>query len=141
VVLSPRHLDWQPGADRKSSLDLLLAAASLSESRNFLASRVESFTAIVNNQDANRLARTEARLPVTIRIPRKTQRLRVVVQTVSDGRIGAVELDRRTIDSAPEASTPEVDTSAAETAITCGSPEAIGISPTSRRNRHLAMTR
>ena len=107
VVLSPLHLDWQPGDDGKSSLDLLLAAASLSENRNFLASRVESFTAIVNNQDANRLARTEARLPVTIRIPRKTQRLRVVVQTTGDGRIGAVELDRRTIDSAPAVPTPE----------------------------------
>jgi hypothetical protein len=107
VVLSPRHLDWQPGDDGKSGLDLLLAAASLSENRNFLASRVERFTATANNQDANRLARTEARLPVTIRIPRKTQSLRVVVQTVDDGRIGAVELDRKMIDNAPEAPTPE----------------------------------
>ena len=34
-------------------------------------------------------------------------RIRVVVQTVNDGRIGAVELDRKIIDNAPEAPTPE----------------------------------
>jgi hypothetical protein len=107
VVLSPRHLDWQAGDDGKSSLDLLLAAACLSKSRNFLASRVESFTATANNQNANRVARTEARLPVTIRIPRKTQSLLIVVQTAADGRIGAIELDRKIIDNAPEAPTPE----------------------------------
>ena len=100
VVLSPRNLDWQPGDNGKSSLDLSLAAASLSSNRDFLASRVESLTITENNQDASGLARTEARLPVTIRIPRKTQSLRVVVQTSGNGRIGTVELDRKTIDSA-----------------------------------------
>jgi VWFA-related protein len=107
VVLSPRNLDWQPGDDGKSSLGLSLAAASLSGNRDFLASRVESLTVTANNQDASRLARTEARLPVTIRIPRKTQSLRVVVQTAGNGRMGTLELDRKTIDGAPEAPTPE----------------------------------
>jgi hypothetical protein len=107
VVLSPRNLDWQPGDDGKSSLTLLLAAASLSGNRDFLASRVESFMVTENNQDASRLARAEARLQVTIRIPRKTQSLRVVVQTAGNGRMGTVELDRKTIDNAPETPAPE----------------------------------
>jgi VWFA-related protein len=107
VVLSPRNLDWQPGDDGKSSLDMSLAAASLSGNRDFLASRVESLRVTENSQDATGLARAETRLPVTIRIPRKTQSLRVVVQTPGTGRMGAVELDRKTIDRAPEAPTPE----------------------------------
>jgi hypothetical protein len=107
VVLNPRNLDWQSGDDGKSSLDLSLAAASLSGNRDFLASRVESLRVTENNQDATWLARAEARLPVRIRIPRKTQSLRVVVQTLGNGRMGTVELDRKIIDSAPEAPTPE----------------------------------
>jgi hypothetical protein len=107
VVLSPRNLDWQPGDDGKSSLDLSLAAASLSGNRDFLASRVESLTVTTNDQDATLLARTEARLPMTIRIPRKTQSVRVVVQTAGNGRVGTVELDRKSIDNAREAPTPE----------------------------------
>ena len=107
VVLSPRNLDWQPGDDGKSSLTLLLAAASLSGNRDFLASRVESLMVTENNQDASRLARSEARLQLTIRIPRKTQSLRVVIQTAENGRMGTVELDRKTIDNAPETPMPE----------------------------------
>jgi hypothetical protein len=107
VVLSPRNLDWQPGDDGKSRLDLLLAAASLSGNRDVLASRVESLTVTTNDQDATRLARTGTRLPMTIRIPRKTQCVRVVIQTAGNGRIGTVELDRKAIDNAREAPTPE----------------------------------
>jgi len=107
VVLSPRNLDWQPGDDGKSSVDLLLAAASLSGDRSFLASKLESLTVFADSQDAALLARTGTRQVMTIRIPRKTQSLRVVIQTVGNGRTGAVELDRKTIASAPEAPTPE----------------------------------
>jgi len=107
IALSPRNLDWHPADDGKSSVDFLLAAASLNGERNFLASRLESFTVVANNQDAAQLATTGARWPVTIRIPRKTKSVRVVIQTVGNGRTGAVELDRKTIDAAPEAPTPE----------------------------------
>ena len=42
-----------------------------------------------------------------LRVPPKTQSMRVVVQTPENGRIGAVELDRKTLDAAPQAPTPE----------------------------------
>jgi hypothetical protein len=42
-----------------------------------------------------------------IRVPRKTQIVRVVVQTGESDRIGTAELDRKTIDAAPEAPTPQ----------------------------------
>jgi VWFA-related protein len=107
VLLSPQNLDWQSASDGKSSVDLLLAAASLSGDRSFLASRLESLTVFADSQDATQLARTGTRRVMTIRVPRKTQSLRVVIQTAGNGRTGTVELDRKAIDSAPEAPTPE----------------------------------
>jgi hypothetical protein len=107
VLLSPQNLDWQSTEDGKSSVDLLLAAASLSGDRSFLASRLESLRVYADSQDATLLARTGARRVMTIRLPRKTQSLRVVIQTSDNGRTGTVELDRKTIDSAPAAPTPE----------------------------------
>ena len=107
VLLRPRNLDWQSADDGKSSLDLSLAAVSLSESRDVLASKLEEFPATANNQDPTRLAKTEVRLPMRIRIPGKTQSVRVVIETASNGRTGTIELDRKTIDAAPAASTPE----------------------------------
>jgi hypothetical protein len=106
VLLASRNVDWQPTGDGKSTADLMLAAASLSGSRHFLASRVQGFTALANNQDYARLAKAVTRIPVTIRIPRKTQTVRVVIQ-LSDGRTGTVELNRKSIDDAPQAPTPD----------------------------------
>jgi VWFA-related protein len=107
VVLAPRNLDWQPAEDGKSTIDFLLAAASLNGNRDFLASRLENLTVITNSQDASLLARLGAHQSMTIRIPRRMKTVRVVIQTEVNGRIGALELDRRAIDSAPATPTPD----------------------------------
>ncbi len=107
VVLKPLNLDWQAADNGRSSVKLMLAAASLTGRRDILASKVEDLTASADNQDAARLAKTMTRLPVTIRVPRKTQSVRVVIQTSETGRIGAVELDRKTLDAAPEMPAPQ----------------------------------
>jgi VWFA-related protein len=107
VLLTARNLDWQSTEDGKSRVELFLEVASLDGRRDFLASRLESRTATASNQDSTRLARTVMRIPVTIRIPRKTKSVRVVLQTPTNGRIGTAELDRKTIDNAPETPTPE----------------------------------
>jgi hypothetical protein len=106
-VLIAKNLDWQFSDDGKSHVDLWLVAASLSRRRDFLASRLQNFRAIASNQDAARLDATVTHLPVTIRTPRKMQTLRVVVQTIGNGRTGTAELDRKMIDQAPQAPTPE----------------------------------
>ncbi len=107
VAVSPRNLDWQRADDGKSTTDLMLAAASLDGRRDFLASRLETMTIGANNQDATQLAKTGARFKVTVRFPRRTRSVRVVVRNAGSGRIGAVELDRKAIDAAPEGPTPE----------------------------------
>jgi VWFA-related protein len=106
VLLASRNVDWQPTGDGRSTADLMLAAASLSGSRDFLATRVQGYTALANDQDHARLAKAVTRIPVTIRIPRKTQTVRVVIQ-LSNGRTGTAELNRKAIDDAPQAPTPE----------------------------------
>jgi VWFA-related protein len=107
VLLTAQKLDWQSTEDGKSRVELSLAAASLDGRRELLASKLEGVTATANNQDATRLAKTVTRVPMTIRIPRKTKSLRIVLQTAANGRIGTAELDRKTIDNAPEEPTPE----------------------------------
>jgi VWFA-related protein len=108
VVLAPRNLDWQPAEDGKSTIDFLLAAASLNGNRDFLASRLQNLTVITYSQDASLLAGEGAHQSMTLRIPRQTKTLRVVVQTEANGRTGTVELNRKTIDSAPAVPTPEL---------------------------------
>jgi hypothetical protein len=63
--------------------------------------------AVANNQDPSQLAEVVTRIPVTVRIPRKTQTVRVVIQLSENGRTGTAELTRKALDGAPEAPTPE----------------------------------
>ena len=79
---------------------------SLSGTGDILASKRETVTFTINTQDPTRLAATRTNLPVLIQLPPKTRNVRIAVQTVEGGRIGTAELDRKTIDAAPEAPTP-----------------------------------
>ena len=58
-------------------------------------------------QDPTRLAEGISFFPVTVRVPRKTKTVRVVLETEDGGRIGASEVDRQAIDAAPAKPTPE----------------------------------
>ncbi len=107
VVLKSGNIVWQPADGGKSTTDLMLAAASLTEGRDILASKLESLTVSAESRDATRLAETVTRMPMRLRVPPKTQSVRVVVQTAENGRLGAVELTSKTLDAAPEAPTPE----------------------------------
>jgi VWFA-related protein len=107
VLLKSKNLDWQPTDNGKSTAKLLLAAVSLTTDGDILASKVERLTWTVGTQDPARLGEDETRLTLTIRIPRKTRRVRVAMETEEGGRIGAADLDRKTIDSAPSTPTPE----------------------------------
>ncbi len=107
VLMKSRNDNWEPSDNGESTTNLMLAAVSVARSSDILASKVESLIVTANTQDATRLAEMPARLPVMIRLPRKTQFVRVVIQTRESDRIGTVELDRKTIDAAPEAPTPQ----------------------------------
>jgi VWFA-related protein len=107
VELDSKNLGWLPTENGKSRVNLNLAAMSLTGNLDVLASKTETVTQSAPTQDPAQLAKEVMRIKLTIRVPRKTQSVRVVVQTEVGGRIGAADLDRRTIDATPATPTPE----------------------------------
>ena len=107
LLLKGKNLVWQPMEDGNSTTQLHLATASLRADGDILSSKVERLAWTAGTQDPTRLAEDETTLTLTIRIPRETRRVRVVIATEDGGRIGAADLDRRTIDSAPSTPSPE----------------------------------
>jgi hypothetical protein len=107
VVLNLKNLDWQAAEDGKSTAKLTLAAASLTQYRDVLSSRVERVTLSRAADDRTPPEQEATRLTITIPVPRKTRSVRVVVETEEGGRIGGTDVNRKTIDAAPEAPTPD----------------------------------
>ncbi len=107
VLLKSGNGTWEAADGGKSTTNMTLAAVSLAGARNILASKVEKLTVTAGTQDPDRLAGMSTRLPVTLRVPRKTQTVRVVIEAAQSERIGAVELNRKTIDEAPALPTPQ----------------------------------
>jgi VWFA-related protein len=107
VLLKSKGLDWQAADKGKSFVDFTVASSSLSGNHDILASRVERLHLSASTQDPAKLAGIEARFQLTVRVPRKTQIIRVVTGTAKGGRIGAADLDRKAIEAAPERPTAE----------------------------------
>ena len=107
VLLRSRGLDWEPGDDGRSTADITVAVASLTGSQEVLASKVERLVLRAPTQDPTHLANLVTPLQLTVRVPRKTQSIRVVTETSTGGRVGAANLDRTALDDAPAMPTPE----------------------------------
>ena len=107
VELRSKALGWHAVLDGKSSANLTVVAASLSDRREILASRVDRATLSVAAQDPARLAQEVVRFPLSVRMARKTKTIRVVLQTEEAGRIGAADLDTASIEAAPDVPTPD----------------------------------
>jgi VWFA-related protein len=106
LLLQSKGIEWQPTGNGKSSANITLAAASLTSAQDVLASKSERLILSAPTQDPTHLARLVTRLQLTIAVPPKTQSIRVVTETANGGRIGAVDLDRKTIDAAPSMPSP-----------------------------------
>ena len=107
VKLSSKNLTWLPGDNGKDADKLTVAVASLDQYRSVLASKIERLTLEVDPAKLDLLPDVASRFQVTIRVPRKTKCVRVAIENLDGGRIGAAELGRKAIDAAPEAPTPE----------------------------------
>jgi VWFA-related protein len=106
VELRSKALGWHPATDGRSSANLTVVAASLSDRRQIIASRVDRATLSVPTQDPVRLGQEIARFPLSVRMPKKTKSIRVVLQTEEAGRIGSADLDAAAIEAAPEVASP-----------------------------------
>jgi hypothetical protein len=107
LLLQSKGIDWRAVDNGKSTAYITVAAASLTKSQDVLASKVERLALSVPTQDPSHLAKTVSRLQITVRIPRKTQSIRVLTETANGGRIGAADLDRKAIEAAPAMPAPE----------------------------------
>lgn len=107
VDVSMKNADWTPRADGESGADIGFAGASLSGRQYVLSSKTEAFTMSNASLDPHHLEKLHAKLSMTLRIPRNTRSVRIVVGTLVGGRLGAVDIDRKMIDTAPDLPTPE----------------------------------
>jgi VWFA-related protein len=105
VQLKSKNVTFLPTDDGKRTANLILAAASLNKDKRFLASRIHTLTLLT--QDMRPLPEVVSSFQLTIPVPRKTRRVRVVIQNEDGGRIGTADLDRETIEAAPAIPTPE----------------------------------
>jgi VWFA-related protein len=107
LLLQSKGIDWQPAENGKSTANVTLAAASLTGGRDILASNFERLILTAPTEDPAHLENLVTPLHIRIGVPRKTESIRVVMETGNGGRIGTVDLDRKAIDTAPAMSTPD----------------------------------
>jgi VWFA-related protein len=107
LLLNSKGIDWQAVDNGKSTAYITVAAASLTNNQDVLASKVERLALRVPTQDPSHLAKAVSRLQVTVRIPPKTRSVRLLTETANGGRIGAADLDRKAIEAAPAVPAPE----------------------------------
>jgi uncharacterized protein with FMN-binding domain len=107
VLLKSTNLRWQATNDGRSGANVTVAAVSLSGRRDILASKLQRLTVLSNSQDAARLAHSNTLLTLTLPVPRHTASVRVVIRTDDGGQVGTAELDRKSLNAAPESRTPE----------------------------------
>jgi VWFA-related protein len=107
VQLKSKNVPWLPADDGKNNSKLTFAAVSLNRNRKVLASTMRGVTLATNAGDMRHLPDVVSKFQFTIRIPRDTRAVRVVLESQDGGRIGAAELNWQTIDAAPESPTPE----------------------------------
>lgn len=96
-----KNLSWTSSDEGLRTSSLIMAGASLDGRKEILASKIEKVTLSSKIQDPTRLAEGVSFFPLTVRVPRKTKTVRVVLETEDGGRIGASEVDRQVIDGSP----------------------------------------
>jgi VWFA-related protein len=107
VALRSTNLSFLPTEGGKYAANLSLAAVSLDQNQHIRASKIESVTVLSSTLDPTRLPEIASTFRVRVRVPRNTRTVRVVMENQENGRIGAAELSRKTLDAAPAAPTPE----------------------------------
>ena len=89
VFLHSINLDFLPTEDGKDSVPLVIAAASLSNDRNVLASRVQHTTLTTASQDLTRLPIVASHFQrLVVPFPKRTRTIRIAIEDQNGGRIG-----------------------------------------------------
>lgn len=106
VQLKSRNLTFESSEDGKGIAQLVVAAASLNKYGSILALRTQTVTLVAHSLNPKEMPEIASRFPIVLRVPRKTRKVRVIIQAEAGGRIGSTEIDRQAIDTAPASDTP-----------------------------------
>jgi VWFA-related protein len=107
VELRAKNLHWLLANNGRNSANVILAAVSLDGDRDVLASKTEGVNLSSSGPQSEGRVDQASNMKITVRVPRKTRTVRVVMETELGGRMGTAELDRKSIDAAPAEPTPE----------------------------------
>lgn len=107
LQLKSKNLNWLPESEKTNSANLAIAAVSLNGDEKVVASRLQNITLSADAGQAAQATGIVSRFRITLPVPRKTKRVRIVVDNVDGGRMGSVDLTRKAIDAAPAAPTSE----------------------------------
>jgi hypothetical protein len=107
LLLQSKGIDWQAIDNGRSSAEITLAAASVTGNQDVVAFKVKRLFLSAPTQDPSHLAKLVTHLQLTVRVPPRTQSIRVLAETANGGRIGAADLDREAIEAAPVMPGPE----------------------------------
>jgi VWFA-related protein len=106
VQLKSKNLTFESSDDGKGIAQLVVAAASLNKNGSILALKTQTVTLVAHSLNPTELPEIASRFPIELRVPRKTRKVRVIVQAEAGGRLGSTEIDRKSIDIAPATNTP-----------------------------------
>jgi VWFA-related protein len=111
LQVADKKLAWQATDSGQSSATVIATGVSRSVSylgrEDVLASRIAKFYLLAGSQDPARLAEAKPKVRLTLPYPKQTKNVRVALATNDGARIGAVDIDKKTIDAAPEAPSPQ----------------------------------
>ena len=107
LQMNDKNLHWQAEEGGKSSTTVIVTAVSRSGHEDVLARRVAKFYLLAASQDAEKLTGAKPEVKVTLPVPRDTKNVRLALATEGGERIGSVDVERKTIDAAPVAPSPQ----------------------------------
>jgi hypothetical protein len=105
VEIDDSQLHWQAMEDGKSNTAVTAMGVSKSAHGDIQTSRIATVPFTVRSQNAEALSKVKPRFKMTLPLSRDTKSVRLAIAVDDGDRIGAVDVDRKTIDAAPEAAT------------------------------------
>lgn len=94
------HIPWRSEGEGQSLAELTVGGLSLSKQGKVLSSHFRNANMLANSQDPAVLQEMTASFKLTLSISSDTHRVRLVVSSRNNGRLGSVDADRAVIDAA-----------------------------------------
>ena len=101
-------LPWRSEGQDGSLAELTAGGLSLSRRGEMLSSHFRNVNMLAHSQDPHVLQGTTSSFKLILPIPGSTDHVRLVLQSVKNGRLGCVDVSRSSINAAPQTSIPLV---------------------------------